>query len=77
MTVIGINTTALMMLLRYSRLFAIVYLVTNIHISIYAMYSGKPLVVVGVAIAFCIEFGVNAWLLSHGIGTCTWSSNIM
>ncbi|KIP04246.1 hypothetical protein PHLGIDRAFT_203488 [Phlebiopsis gigantea 11061_1 CR5-6] len=50
MTVIGINTTALMMLLRVS-----------------AMYSRKPMVIGGVAIAFGIEFGVNAWLLSHGI----------
>ncbi|GJE97687.1 hypothetical protein PsYK624_139080 [Phanerochaete sordida] len=50
MTVIGINTTALMMLLRVS-----------------AMYNRKPLVVGFVAAAFCVEFGVSAWLLSHGI----------
>lgn len=36
--------------------------------SVSAMYSRKPVVVAGVAAAFCVEFGVNAWLLSHGIG---------
>ncbi|KAI0766388.1 hypothetical protein BD413DRAFT_570526 [Trametes elegans] len=50
MTVIGINTTALMMLLR-----------------IYAMYEGKRIVVAIVTVVFCVEFGVNAWLLTHGI----------
>ncbi|KAI0667601.1 hypothetical protein C8Q78DRAFT_981412, partial [Trametes maxima] len=50
MTVIGINTTALMMLLR-----------------IYAMYEGKSWVVVFVGIVFAVEFGVNAWLLTHGV----------
>ncbi|KAI8986078.1 hypothetical protein BD414DRAFT_515138 [Trametes punicea] len=55
MTVIGINTTALMMLLR-----------------IYAMYERRKPVVLFVAAAFCVEFGVNAWLLTHGVGTaCT------
>ncbi|KAI0657346.1 hypothetical protein C8Q70DRAFT_1055873 [Cubamyces menziesii] len=50
MTVIGINTTALMMLLR-----------------IYAMYERKKAVVVFVAVIFCVELGVNAWLLTHGV----------
>ncbi|KAH9891725.1 hypothetical protein C8Q73DRAFT_700573 [Cubamyces lactineus] len=50
MTVIGINTTALMMLLR-----------------IYAMYERKKAVVVLVAAIFCVELGVNAWLLTHGV----------
>ncbi|KAJ3486964.1 hypothetical protein NLI96_g3865 [Meripilus lineatus] len=49
MTVIGINTTALMMLLR-----------------IYAMYPKKWYIVAGVAAAFCVELGINAWLLTHG-----------
>ncbi|KAI0356419.1 hypothetical protein OH77DRAFT_1400860, partial [Trametes cingulata] len=52
MTVIGINTTALMMLLR-----------------IYAMYEGRKLVVLFVTAVFLVEFGVNAWLLTHGVGT--------
>ncbi|KAI0372252.1 hypothetical protein BV20DRAFT_1034733 [Pilatotrama ljubarskyi] len=53
MTVIGINTTALMMLLR-----------------IYAMYEGRKLVVLFVTAVFLVEFGVNAWLLTHGVGKC-------
>ncbi|CDO76088.1 hypothetical protein BN946_scf184649.g14 [Trametes cinnabarina] len=50
MTVIGINTTALMMLLR-----------------IYAMYERKKPVVFFVGTVFCVELGVNAWLLTHGV----------
>lgn len=37
---------------------------------IYAMYETQMFVVVFVAIIFCLEFGTNAWLLSHGIGAC-------
>ncbi|KAI0632202.1 hypothetical protein C8Q77DRAFT_1158865 [Trametes polyzona] len=50
MTVIGLNTTALMMFLR-----------------IYAMYEGKRLVVGFVGAVFCVELGVNAWLMTHGV----------
>ncbi|KAJ2977857.1 hypothetical protein NUW54_g11367 [Trametes sanguinea] len=50
MTVIGINITALMMLLR-----------------IYAMYERKKSIVIFVGVVFCVEFGVNAWLLTHGV----------
>lgn len=32
------------------------------------MYSGKPFVGRVVVVAFCIELGVNAWLVSHGEG---------
>ncbi|PIL22617.1 hypothetical protein GSI_15307 [Ganoderma sinense ZZ0214-1] len=34
---------------------------------VYAMYSKRRLVVALVTIVFCLEFGTNAWLLSHGI----------
>ncbi|KAI1790139.1 hypothetical protein LXA43DRAFT_1149566 [Ganoderma leucocontextum] len=34
---------------------------------IYAMYETKKLIVAFVAIIFVLEFGTNAWLLSHGI----------
>ncbi|KAI1790138.1 hypothetical protein LXA43DRAFT_522046 [Ganoderma leucocontextum] len=34
---------------------------------IYAMYSKRPYVVAFVAVIFCLEFGTNAWLVSHGI----------
>ena len=51
MTVIGINTSALMMLLR-----------------IYAMYEKNIKVVVLVAATFTVELGMNAWLLTKGIG---------
>jgi len=49
MTVIGINTTALMMLLRIS-----------------ALYHRRPFVIAFVAAFFCVELGINAWLLTHG-----------
>ncbi|KAI9058455.1 hypothetical protein FKP32DRAFT_1614891 [Trametes sanguinea] len=52
MTVIGINITALMMLLR-----------------IYAMYERKKSIVIFVGVVFCVEFGVNAWLLTHGVAS--------
>ena len=48
---IGINTSALMMLLR-----------------IYAMYEKNIKVVVLVAATFTVELGMNAWLLTKGIG---------
>ncbi|RPD62481.1 hypothetical protein L227DRAFT_609683 [Lentinus tigrinus ALCF2SS1-6] len=50
MTVIGINTTALMMLLR-----------------VYAMYEKRKSIVLFVGLIFCVEFGTNAWLLTHGV----------
>ncbi|PIL22618.1 hypothetical protein GSI_15308 [Ganoderma sinense ZZ0214-1] len=34
---------------------------------IYAMYETQKFIVAFVAIIFCLEFGTNAWLLSHGI----------
>ena len=42
-------------------------------IRIYAMYERKKAVVVFVAVIFCVELGVNAWLLTHGVGTCIYS----
>ena len=51
MTLMGINVTALMMLLR-----------------IYAIYEGRKPVVALVAAVFLCELGVNAWLLSYGVG---------
>ena len=51
MTVIGINVTALMMLLR-----------------VYAMYEKKKSVLIFCTVVFAIEFGMNAWLLTHGVG---------
>lgn len=53
-----------------SRLYNDLAMETDLLFRISAMYPRKPWVVGGVAVAFCIEFGVNAWLLSHGIGTC-------
>ncbi|KAI0720553.1 hypothetical protein C8T65DRAFT_735884 [Cerioporus squamosus] len=50
MTVIGINTTALMMLLR-----------------VFAMYEKKKSIVIFVGLIFAVEFGANAWLLTHGV----------
>ncbi|KAL7279881.1 hypothetical protein ACG7TL_006290 [Trametes sanguinea] len=37
---------------------------------IYAMYERKKSVVIFVGVVFCVEFGVNAWLLTHGVA-CT------
>ncbi|OSD07133.1 hypothetical protein PYCCODRAFT_1402487 [Trametes coccinea BRFM310] len=34
---------------------------------IYAMYERKKSVVIFVGVVFCVEFGVNAWLLTHGV----------
>ena len=36
----------------------------------YAMYEKRKVVVVLVALVFVLELGTNAWLLTHGIGTC-------
>ena len=37
------------------------------------MYERKKAVVVFVAVIFCVELGVNAWLLTHGVGTRIYS----
>ncbi|RDX53369.1 hypothetical protein OH76DRAFT_1432351 [Lentinus brumalis] len=50
MTLIGINTTALMMLLR-----------------VFAMYEKKMSIVIFVGLLLAVEFGANAWLLTHGV----------
>lgn len=52
MTVIGINVTALMMLLR-----------------VYAMYEKKKTVLFFCTTIFAVEFSMNAWLLTYGVGT--------
>lgn len=38
---------------------------------VHAMYSKRPFIVAFVIIVFCLEFGTNAWLLSHGTGVCS------
>lgn len=38
------------------------------------MYERKKAVVVLVAAIFCVELGVNAWLLTHGVGVCARST---
>ena len=37
---------------------------------VYAMYEKRKVIVVLVALVFVLELGTNAWLLTHGIGTC-------
>lgn len=78
MGMIGINTTALMMLLRcvpfdYDLQLGSGVQTFIIGFRVTAMYSRKPDVVWGVAVAFCIEFSVNAWLAAHGTRAYTGS----
>ena len=51
MTLIGLNVTALMMLLR-----------------VYAMYEKSKPIIFLCGIVFAVELGMNAWLLTHGVG---------
>ncbi len=41
---------------------------------IYAMYEGRRWVISFVTATFFVEFGVNAWLMTHGVGTESTSS---
>lgn len=44
-------------------------LTPNYMCRIYAMYEGRRWVIAFVTAVFFVEFGVNAWLMTHGIGT--------